>query len=527
MATTIRARSVLAVALLLALAVFPPLARPALAQDGLSQAQALMDDARARSGEIDALVADQAFALEQEATAVSYESLATDIADFYATYTIVVPRDGVDEPYDHGIAFRDDGASGYQFIILSSAEDSTLPVWGVLTADELIAEGEFPRRVYNTDPGELNVVELAVVGESAAFAVNGEVIDLIELYGAPDVGDVAVSTGITNSGTVPGDLVEFEGVSLWSFDDGAPPADGPAADGALFQGDNFDWAITYDDAWELVDADTSGGEDWAWFSNGISDVDIFAFEESESPAECIQREIAYLDSESDYYSDLSIATNLAGDELIGASPDGAYEFAVAWATWTDDSGDTAPVTVFLRCQSIVPGESILFVRQTVGSDVYNDELPARIALLAGLTVGAPTDGAAPDDETATTGADTDDERPSTRDETPTPVADDAVVVTLDPLEGNADGEATLTPSGTRTVVDVVADAPAGTLVSIQEGSCDDLAGEEAYAAGELDENGESSARVRVDLDDLLGMYVVTLVDADTLDFANPLACGEI
>jgi len=205
--SSIPRRRLLAVALLLVLALLPALPRHvALAQDGLSEAQALMDDARSHSGDLDPLVDDESFTFEQDATDVSLEVLAADAADFYVTYTLIVPRDGVDEPYDHGVEFRSNGEEFFQFIILSSSEDATRPVWGVLTATDLIAEGELPRRVYNTEPGEVNVVELAVVGEKAAFAVNGDVVGLVELVGGLATGAVALNTGITNMGTVRREL---------------------------------------------------------------------------------------------------------------------------------------------------------------------------------------------------------------------------------------------------------------------------------------------------------------------------------
>ena len=523
-----RLRNSLAIALLFALALLPALPATVAAQDGLSQAQALMDDARARSEDLEPLVDDESFALVQDAVEISTELLAADVADFYATYTLIVPRDGNDEPYDHGIEFRSQDDGVYQLVILSSTDESTVPIWGVLTTDDLIAEGEFPRRAYNTEPGDLNVVELAVIGEVAAFAVNGDVVDLIDLDGGPASGAVFLSTGVTDWGTIDGSIVEFEGVSFWSLDDGAgPPDDGGASDG--FVSESFDMSLSWDDSWQLLEETVDAGEEYVYLSNGTSDIEVFAFESDETQAACIDSELDYLANESDYYSDVSLATNLDGEEMRGVSPDGDYDWAVIWATFVFPDGTSDLVTVFIRCQQIGPEPGVLVIRHiTVDAD-YNGEIPARQAFLEGLEVGPASDGGGgavnPDDEVATGDGE---ERPSTRDEEPTATTDtDALEIVLQPAGEEVTGVALFTPDGARTVVEVAADAPEGTLVSIQLGSCADLAGEEAFAAGELDESGESRARVRIATDELVGMYAITLVDADTLDFANPLACGDI
>ena len=70
-------------------------------------------------------------------------------------------------------------------------------------------------------------------------------------------------------------------------------------------------------------------------------------------------------------------------------------------------------------------------------------------------------------------------------------------------------------------------APEGSLVVVQEGSCDDLSGTADFDAGELDADGASSDRIRITPDELDGNYALTIVDAGTEDYAAPLACGNI
>jgi hypothetical protein len=123
----------------------------------------------------------------------------------------------------------------------------------------------------------------------------------------------------------------------------------------------------------------------------------------------------------------------------------------------------------------------------------------------------------------------DEETPEPQDEETPAANDDELVVTIEPGEEDIEGEAVLTPSGSsRTRIDVTLDgAPEGALVVLQEGSCDDLAGEPAFEVGEIDDNGEATGRVRATPDELDGNYALTIIDADSEDYEAPLACGDI
>ena len=74
---------------------------------------------------------------------------------------------------------------------------------------------------------------------------------------------------------------------------------------------------------------------------------------------------------------------------------------------------------------------------------------------------------------------------------------------------------------------IVEGADEGALVVIQEGTCDDLAGAPAFLVGLIDDLGEASGRVRITPEELEGAYALTIVDADSEDYDNPLGCGDI
>jgi len=97
------------------------------------------------------------------------------------------------------------------------------------------------------------------------------------------------------------------------------------------------------------------------------------------------------------------------------------------------------------------------------------------------------------------------------------------------LTGDFEGEATIEASGSSRsrITVVIEDGEAGLLVVLQEGTCRRPAGEPAFELGELDEQGEVSARIRATPDSLIRNYAITVIDPDTEDYEEPLACGNI
>jgi len=266
---------------------------------------------------------------------------------------------------------------------------------------------------------------------------------------------------------------------------------------------------------------------------------MFAGETRDDMEECVARDIEYFQN-SDRYDFVSIAEDRNNDPLEGETSSGDGYYTVVWledkGPADDEFDEPADLTVYIECRPIVDGESMLLIEHYAFDKAYNDEISARNDLLDGIDMsgaGSAVDNEEPDGaDTPTPDADEEETPEADQEETPESDnggADGEIVVTIEPGSDDVEGEAVLTPSGSsRTRVDVTTDgAPEGALVVLQEGSCDDLAGESAFDVGEIDENGEATGRVRITPDDLDGNYALTIVDADTEDYEEPLACGDI
>jgi hypothetical protein len=542
--TTRRLRGIATLALLLAL-LAGALPAPAVARQSATGVDVLAA-ARAATLSADPVLVGEDYALEQDDGYITKEDLADDVRDFLATYTIVVPRDGVAEPYDHGLEFRSSDDGFFQFAMLSSDDTGGLPTWAIFLqvggSVDVLTEAKLRAGQYDDEPGAKNIVEVAVIGDLAVVAINGAIIGEADLRGENERGAVRLTTGITSYGTLQGSIVEFEDVSLWAFDDGDVAGGSVAPTGdEVWRSELYDASLTYGAPWAIYDSEIDEDEERevVALTNGTSWVDMILAASEETTADCVDLEITWLATESTTHDEIEVATNRDGETMLGAAADGSYHWGVVRAVETYDAGPT-DVIIYIRCQALVPGEALLLITHSVPAGDYNAEIPARRALLAGLGIGddavaGPIATATPAVTATTAGGG--EERPSTRDEpTPTPAptrtpataAAGSVIVEIGPVAGRATGRATLSADGSRTAVEVsVRRAPEGALVVLQAGSCDDLAGEPAYRAGELDAAGTSRARVRASLDELEGAFAVTLVDPDTLDYAEPLACGDI
>ena len=522
-------------------------------------AESFLTDAQGLTDELTPVVDQDSFSLTQSDDTIAAQKLNTDpIENFYLEFTVEAPRDGETDPFDFGLFFRDLGDDYYGLAISSSAGGNG-PAWGLVLgqkdADPTSADsGDLSADDFPTDEGSTYDVVVAAIGDDAAFSVNGTAVAMLDISDQPDAGDVSLASGFFSSSSIAGEDIPFSNVTLYDLNadstettpeaspepddsgtttegqtEGRPTATAESGDETPESGDetpeagdetpeagsvgyespDYGYTLSFDDTWSIADQTENDGNDYVNLTNGTSTVLIFGQAYTGTAEACVDSDINFFQDEANGYTFDSIATDTDGNELRGElSGGGAY--AVLWVT--NEDGDAQ--TVYVECRPIVDGESMMLIEQYVADADYNDQIDARKALLAGLVIAG---GGAGPDETPTPEEDV------------TPTADE-LEVTLDEVDrSNVSGDAVLTPSGsTRTKVVVTVDgAPEGALVVLQEGSCDSLSGAADFDAGSVDENGESSARVKATLDDLSGNYALTIIDPDTEDYETPLACGDI
>jgi hypothetical protein len=557
-------------ALVIALMLIAPLtgvqqARAQSSRDA-EDAQALLDSAEAASRNVDPLVEGKRFVATQDAQTITGQFIIgpdDPVADFYLTFTASAPEEDADQPYDFGLSFHytDEGATGtdYRLVFASEGARGRSPIWDFSNQDDPIDSGTLSDDAFPVGAGETYEVAVAVVGDQAAFSINGEAVTVLDVSDLSDAGRIYIGSGWFGDTSVQNRDVQFDDITLYSLDgetvDDSGPTGGdeggstggreettptpededtttPESGGGYISPD-YGFTVSYGSDWQSTGDPTRGGtvdlgavtlEDINVFAvtNKVSTVTFYAGATTASPQQCIDADIAtYQNFESyDFYS---IAKDKDGNELVGPTDGGGYS-AVIWVTnhGTDQDPIDPPVdaTIYLECRPIVDGESMLLIEHYALDDQYNDEIAARDELLATLEIGG--GGSTTGDETP--------EATATEEATTTSGAGEDITVTLDEVDNSGvSGEAVVSASGTRrSNVDVTASgAPEGALVVVQEGSCDDLSGNADFDAGSVDASGESSGRIRIIPADLSGEYAVTIVDADTTDYANPLACGDI
>jgi hypothetical protein len=536
----------------------------ASAQSG-NDAESFLTDAQGLTDELTPIVDQDSFSITQSTDTIAAQKLNTDpIENFYLEFTVEAPRDGATDPFDFGLFFRDLGDDYYGLAISSSAGGNG-PAWGLVLgqkdADPTSADsGDLSAKDFPTDEGSTYDVVVAAIGDDAAFSVNGTAVAMLDISDQPDAGDIALASGFFSSSSVAGEDIPFSNVTLYDLNaatgstgsteasptaesgngngntegqtEGRPTATAEGGDETPDTGDetpdtgdetpdtgsvgyespDYGYTLSFDDTWSIADQSEKDGNDYVNLTNGTSTVLIFGQAYTGTAKACVDSDIKFFQDTANGYTFDGTATDTDGNELTGELSTGGY-YAVLWVT--DKNGDAQ--TVYVECRPIVEGESMMLIEQYVADADYNDQIDARKTLLAGLAIAG--GGGAGPDETST----------PEEDVTPTTNADE-LDVTLDAVDrSGVSGDAVLTPSGTtRTrVVATVDGAPEGALVVLQEGSCDSLSGNADFDAGEIDENGESSARVLATLDDLSGNYALTIIDPDTEDYETPLACGDI
>jgi predicted metalloprotease len=152
--------------------------------------------------------------------------------------------------------------------------------------------------------------------------------------------------------------------------------------GNSYTSPTYGYSLTWDTPWEVSGELSEDGLDQLQLTNGVSTVYFEGFEYTGNEASCLADAVVLLQNESgvsDYAQAQSETGPLEGEDTFGT-------WAVYDLTYTADDGTATPLTEFVICQSIVPGESMLQITQIVGTDAYNDELDGFAALVDSLVV---------------------------------------------------------------------------------------------------------------------------------------------
>ncbi len=132
------------------------------------------------------------------------------LSDFYATVTFVNPSD-MSTSSDVGIGFRDvDDDMEYRLVVLSSGE------WVLaIGTGTPVVRGTVEN--FDPSPGASNTIEVVAYGATGLLAINGEVVQQIDLSADLNAGDIWIGTGMYASDSVDGRQVPFANFAVYSL----------------------------------------------------------------------------------------------------------------------------------------------------------------------------------------------------------------------------------------------------------------------------------------------------------------------
>jgi hypothetical protein len=154
--------------------------------------------------------------LRQTIGAATTEAAGVSVEDFVATATFVNPSNAADEPWDFGIAFREQENGDHYRITVAS--DGSWEFQIGLQPD--LSGGMLP--AINYAEGASNTIEVVVSGETAGFSVNGQFVAQLDVSALRGAGDVWIGAGFHRADAAPDRVTRFDDFEVWSL--GAAPS---------------------------------------------------------------------------------------------------------------------------------------------------------------------------------------------------------------------------------------------------------------------------------------------------------------
>jgi len=147
--------------------------------------------------------------LQQAADGFGFTPAGVALSDFYATATFVNPTDMTTRS-DTGIGFRDiNDNMEFRFVVRSDGE------WALAIGTGLpVAQGTATN--FDATPGASNTLEVMAIGSTGLLAVNGVVVQQVDLSADLNMGDVWIATGMYATDSVDGRQVPFTNFAVYS-----------------------------------------------------------------------------------------------------------------------------------------------------------------------------------------------------------------------------------------------------------------------------------------------------------------------
>jgi hypothetical protein len=254
------------------------------------------------------------------------------------------------------------------------------------TADVLLSDlftEPFSIHIHESEQDKQNYVACAEIGqqpEAPWSPDDGLVLDLIEQAESGHRGIASLRPDTGGATTVTLVMVAEADTTEDSPDETTSPPQG-----TTYVSPTYGYSITYGPSWTVQSEVTNDEMDQLILTNGISFVTATGAEMYEGdPDRCVAG------AAEQRLADPAVSNIVLATDERGQPVQGGTEFTGAFALYDHDytfaNGTTEAWSLYVTCITIVPGEVVLAFAHNVPADSYADEMPARDALLRGLTL---------------------------------------------------------------------------------------------------------------------------------------------
>lgn len=168
-----------------------------------------------------------------------------------------------------------------------------------------------------------------------------------------------------------------------------PTPSQPQPGGATYTSPSYGYSLTYDSSWQVQDESSEPGQngpvDYLSLSNGLSFMEFLGIPTG--------ADLSALDCrafwEQNWSQNASISEFTPRPGADGApiqGGDASFAFSVFDFSFTPEGGSPVPLTVWIGCYQLTGQGAVVTVFQQVPQRAYDQQSPARDALLAGLTL---------------------------------------------------------------------------------------------------------------------------------------------
>lgn len=139
---------------------------------------------------------------------IKLETAEVDLRNFLVEATFVNPFAASVNDWDYGLSFRTNGSFKYWLVVASEGDWQLADRQGSVDDEVTVAEGELVN--LNLGANETNTLRLIALGNRGFFFLNDQFIDVLDISGNQDSGEIEVMTAFYFDHELEGEATGFE-----------------------------------------------------------------------------------------------------------------------------------------------------------------------------------------------------------------------------------------------------------------------------------------------------------------------------